>query len=64
MNDLWNNNHIQFARLISELQAAGAFTDEIVQTLCTEMDLTETELFSIVERADRDFNDSKAKLSA
>ena len=33
MNRLWNSNKIQFPRLISELEADGAFTPEIMREL-------------------------------
>lgn len=52
-NKNFDNNDIQFPRLISELQAAGAFTPEIVKTLEDSMDLGEAKIFEIVERSDK-----------
>ncbi|MEV0297132.1 hypothetical protein [Nocardia sp. NPDC050710] len=36
---MWTNNTVQFARLIAELEAAGAFTDEVMTSLAASMDL-------------------------
>lgn len=47
----WLNNGIQFPRLIAELEMAGAFTPEVVQTLCESMDLVEADVMELVERA-------------
>ena len=58
-HDYWNNDEIQFARLISELQAAGAFTKEVVSDLEDSMDLDADDIFEIVERADETFEDAK-----
>ena len=54
-NGPWLNDAIQFPRLISELQAAGAFTEEVVAELKDNMDLDETRIFSLVRRADREW---------
>jgi hypothetical protein len=51
INPNWLNNNIQFPRLIAELEAAGAFTPNILSKLCVEMDLTEDEIGEIVDRA-------------
>jgi hypothetical protein len=40
MKNNWQNNLIQFPRLISELQIAGAFTPDIMENLMESMDLT------------------------
>lgn len=50
---LWDIDLIQFARLISELQSAGAFTPEVEARLLEDMDLYNDELYELVERADR-----------
>lgn len=60
----WQNNQLQFARLISELEQAGAFTSQIVDTLCLEMDLEPQNIFEIVERACQEFDDHKAQQAA
>lgn len=55
-NKNWNNNAIQFCRLISELQIAGAFTESVLDSLTQEMDLNKTEVFDIVERATNEWD--------
>jgi len=52
-NKNFDNNDIQFPRLISELQAAGAFTPGVVKALEDSMDLGEAKIFEIVERSDK-----------
>jgi hypothetical protein len=47
----WENNAIQFPRLIAELEASGAFTQEICATLCESMDLDMDDLDNLVTRA-------------
>jgi len=51
MNKQWKDNSIQFPRLIAELEAAGAFTNQVTQELCENMDLTVDEISEIVDRA-------------
>jgi len=58
----WENDSIQFARLIDELEAVGGFTNEIVEDLCASMDLERDELFEIVERAQKVWDDIKARI--
>jgi hypothetical protein len=47
----WQNNAIQFPRLIAELEAAGAFTEQVVQDLQTSMDLDELDIMDLIDRA-------------
>lgn len=49
--DKWGNDEIQFARLIEELNAVGAFTDEVVQGLCVSMDLEPGHIEELIDRA-------------
>ncbi|MCK9433697.1 MAG: hypothetical protein M0R32_02475 [Candidatus Cloacimonetes bacterium] len=59
----WKNDRIQFARLIAELEMAGAFTRKnLMQDLCESMDLTEKEVLEIVERASNRFDEIKGAL--
>lgn len=55
----WANNAIQFPRLITELQVAGAFTSPVVVNLLESMDLTANEVFEIVDRADKVWEEIK-----
>jgi len=50
--NFWDNDLIQFARLIAELEGCGGFCNrKVKKELCENMDLTKDELFQIVERA-------------
>ena len=48
---LWDNNTIQFARLINELDLLGTFSDERLTELANATDLSQTEILDLVERA-------------
>lgn len=61
-NTNWHNNAIQFPRLIAELEAVGAFTPQVSEALCVEMDLTMDELDEIVFRAQQKWDSIKAQL--
>jgi hypothetical protein len=48
----WEDNSIQFPRLIAEAEAAGLWCDKVgVQLMCESMDLDTEEVFEIIERA-------------
>ena len=47
----WKNNKIQFARFIAEAEAAGAFTNPVLQEMATSMDLTVGEVCGLIDRA-------------
>jgi predicted transcriptional regulator YheO len=56
----WNNDTLQFARLLAELNAAGVFNIEpVVESICNSMDLKPVEVWSIVNRAERQFEKDK-----
>ena len=58
---LWDNNEIQFARLICELVAA---VDNLEPELvCASMNLEPNELEELFERADSVWEDSKAEIT-
>lgn len=59
MSDTWDNNLIQFARLISELEAVGAFTPAVTAKLSKEMDLDKDHLKDLTERAQQCFEAAK-----
>jgi hypothetical protein len=46
---MWNNDLIQFARLICEINATQERLD--LDRLCSEMDLQRDELFELFDRA-------------
>ena len=47
----WDDNLTQFARLISELEAEGCFTLDAMQKLQSSMDLDESQICELIERA-------------
>lgn len=58
-NATWNNNDIQFPRLIAECWAV--LTEEQFKELCSSMDLDAEELTSLFERADEVWQKAKSK---
>lgn len=50
-NELWEYNHIQFPRLLSEIMACGCLTEDIWDTLLESMDLESDQLSELFERA-------------
>lgn len=58
-NAKWNNNELQFARLIAELEAAGAFTETVMQDLCISMDLEKNEVTELIDRAQKHWDEMK-----
>lgn len=62
MRDLWKNNAVQFPRLIVELESAGAFTPEVMEYLCSSMDLHEDNISELIDRAEVIWNKAKAPI--
>jgi hypothetical protein len=58
----WNNDAIQFPRFIAEAEAAGAFTNEVIKEMRDSMDLNLQQLLEILERAQRTWDNIKAKI--
>lgn len=62
---VWDNDLIQFARLIAELETVGAFADRNLLTrVCVEMDLTPRDVGELVDRAQAVWDAQKAGLAA
>ena len=59
---LWDDDKVQFARLVSELEGGGAFDDDMLIHLNVSMDLTNDDIFNIVNRAAKVFEASIAKV--
>jgi len=57
----WENNKIQFPRLIAELEAAGAIQNAMGD-LKNSMDLSEDEILELVERASNEWDKIRRKL--
>lgn len=55
---IWGDDNVQFARLLSEIHAAG-LTDEQVLTLSESMDLAPAQIQELFERAETSFEESK-----
>ena len=53
MPSKWEDNSIQFPRLIAEAEAAGLWTADVsvFNAMCESMDLEHEEVFEIIERA-------------
>lgn len=60
----WFNNELQFARLLSELNAAGAWTEETLEAVRCSMDLSVEDLERLRSRAERVWTDSLETLEA
>ena len=59
----WENNNIQFARLLAEIQACCPLTVEQYQELQESMDLFEEEINELFDRADSEWERYKALTS-
>ena len=57
----WENNHIQFARLLAEIQACCPLTEAQYQELQESMDLLEEEINELFDRADSEWERYKAQ---
>jgi len=59
MNKNWNNNRIQFPRLLAEIVATGAITNEVMAGLRDGMDLSNDEINEIFDRAQMEWEKIK-----
>ena len=59
---LWENDKIQFARLINELDLLGTFSDERLTELANATDLSQTEILDLIERAKNVYDETLEKL--
>lgn len=58
----WDNDQLQFARLLCELEAVGVFTPEVMSVLRDSMDLTDEQIAEIQERANICFEQAKREM--
>ena len=56
--DNWENDLIQFARLLSEIRAVGLNTSQVSQVL-ESMDISRGQLDDLLERAEMVFENAK-----
>ena len=59
-NPLWDDNSIQFPRLISEIMACGV-TEELWDDLLTAMDLESDDLAELFDRAQMEWEEIKLR---
>ena len=60
MSDVkWKNDKLQFARLIAEIEAAGGFTESLIQALCTSMDLEKDQVTELIDRGQEFWDEQK-----
>lgn len=60
LNPKWDDNRIQFPRLLAEIAAAIEFTPEQDQALCEAMDLEMNEVAELFDRAQAEWDQIKA----
>lgn len=58
----WENPAIQFPRLIAELESAGAFTAKVISDLKESTDLTESQIYDIIDAAQETWDNIKQKI--
>lgn len=61
-NKNWNNSHIQFARLLAEIEANGGFTDKLMDDLCASMNLERMDVCGLINRAQSEWDEIKAQI--
>lgn len=61
-NPKWNDNSIQFPRLLAEIMSTVNFSKRQMADLCESMDLTEDDIYELLERADVIWQDAKTKV--
>lgn len=57
----WANDHLQFARLLRELELADAFTPELIDKLTGQMDCTESDIVELLGRVTDAFDHYQAE---
>lgn len=60
-NQNWNNNAIQFPRLLAEILSTVRFTTRQREDLCASMDLSWAEVCEVFDRADLMWQAIKAR---
>ena len=58
----WENDELQFARLLGEIMATSAITKEVMTELCDSMSLDEDGVEELMERAQAHWDATKAAL--
>jgi hypothetical protein len=69
-NSNWENNAIQFPRLISEIEATGAFDLlqpdrlRVIDSIAISMDLDPSDVYELIDRARDEWDSIKSKTFA
>jgi len=58
----WEDDELQFARLLQELDGAGAFTPRVMKYLRESMDLENSDIMEIVDRATARYDRAVAEI--
>ena len=59
----WQDDNLQFPRLLAELEAIGAFADDaLLRRVAEEMDLEPDEVLELVSRAQAKWDTTKQSL--
>lgn len=61
-NKNWNNDHLQFARLLAEMVANISFTHEQITRLADSMDLANDDVHDLLDRAQNAWDDVKMRI--
>jgi hypothetical protein len=59
---LWNNDKVQFARLINEMDLLGKFDEETIKELTDVTDLSFSEILDLIERAKNVYDETLEQL--
>ena len=60
-NSNWNNDVLQFARFLAELESAGAFTPTVCETVMNLTDWNAEELDELINRAQAIWDEAKTR---
>lgn len=55
----WERNEYQFPRFIAEAEAAGAFTNAVIDEMAGSMDLDTDDVLDIIDRAQNEWEKIK-----
>jgi hypothetical protein len=58
---VWEDNNIQFTRLLAEINATGLTTEQY-QQICDSTDLGVMDIDELLERAEKEFEEIKSLL--
>ncbi len=59
---LWENDKVQFARLINELDLLGIFTISTLTDVANETDLSQAEILDLIDRAKNVYDETLEQL--